>query len=235
MSPHHGFQTLRQLIDDFVDELTGAIESQATSRARDVVEAALAAAPLGSRRGRPGRPAAALLLATAEDAKSITPRRPRKKPPIQLCPVPGCDGRAAPIFGMVCSSHKDLPKAKIKQYREARRAAKQKGGSAPVTASPAGRGRKPRATAVRASARRAASPPARAIKAAAQPKKRAATQPKAKLNARAKPTVRSQAQPKPQPALQQKRAAAPKKPAPSLQAPSPVPPAPQQAADTASV
>ena len=32
--------------------------------------------------------------------------------------------KAAPIFGMVCSTHKDVAKAKIKQYREARRAKK---------------------------------------------------------------------------------------------------------------
>jgi hypothetical protein len=30
------------------------------------------------------------------------------------------------VFGMVCARHKDVPKAKIKQYREQRRAAKAK-------------------------------------------------------------------------------------------------------------
>jgi len=30
------------------------------------------------------------------------------------------------VFGMVCAKHKDLPKAEIKKYREARRAAKAK-------------------------------------------------------------------------------------------------------------
>ena len=34
---------------------------------------------------------------------------------------------AAPVFGMVCSAHRDLPKAKIKEYREARRKAKREG------------------------------------------------------------------------------------------------------------
>jgi len=52
--------------------------------------------------------------------------RKRRKGPIQLCPVPGCPNRAAPVFGMVCSKHKDLPKASIKKYREARRAKKAK-------------------------------------------------------------------------------------------------------------
>lgn len=46
---------------------------------------------------------------------------PRKKGPIQLCPVPGCKERAAPSLGMVCAKHKGVPKAKIKKYREARR------------------------------------------------------------------------------------------------------------------
>lgn len=48
----------------------------------------------------------------------------RRKGPIQLCPVPGCKERAAPVFGMVCKKHKGLPKAQIKKYREARRAKK---------------------------------------------------------------------------------------------------------------
>ena len=52
----------------------------------------------------------------------------RRKGPIQLCPAPGCTNRAAPVFGMVCAKHKDLPKATIKKYREARRARVKKAG-----------------------------------------------------------------------------------------------------------
>lgn len=48
----------------------------------------------------------------------------RRKGPIQLCPVPKCKKRAAPVFHMVCADHKDLPKAKIAKHREARRRAK---------------------------------------------------------------------------------------------------------------
>lgn len=51
----------------------------------------------------------------------VPPSKSRRKGPIQLCPVRGCTNRAAPVFGMVCSKHKDLPKATIKKYREARR------------------------------------------------------------------------------------------------------------------
>lgn len=46
---------------------------------------------------------------------------PRRKGPIQLCPFPRCKNRAAPVYGMVCGDHKDVPKAKIAKYREARR------------------------------------------------------------------------------------------------------------------
>jgi len=49
-------------------------------------------------------------------------KKARRKGPIQLCPVPGCKERAAPVFGMVCAKHKGLPKTQIKKYREARRA-----------------------------------------------------------------------------------------------------------------
>jgi hypothetical protein len=59
-------------------------------------------------------------------ALRMAPKKPRRKGPIQLCPVPGCKGRAAPVFGMVCAAHKSVPKAKIKAYREARRAKKAK-------------------------------------------------------------------------------------------------------------
>lgn len=51
----------------------------------------------------------------------------RKKGPIQLCPVPGCKERAAPVFGMVCVKHKGLSKTLIAKYREARRAKTTKG------------------------------------------------------------------------------------------------------------
>jgi hypothetical protein len=109
-------RSISDLVSEFADQLTRVVEAEATERARDAVLAAVGgrpsargASPAGVRRG-PGRP----------------PGRARKKPPIQYCPVPGCKNRAAPVFGMVCAQHKDLPKAKIKKYREQRRAQKQK-------------------------------------------------------------------------------------------------------------
>jgi hypothetical protein len=49
-------------------------------------------------------------------------KKSRRKGPIQLCPVPGCKERAAPVFGMVCSKHKGLAKKVIAKYRAARKA-----------------------------------------------------------------------------------------------------------------
>jgi hypothetical protein len=108
---------LQPLIASVVNQLVIAVEQ---STARRVQEAVLKAAGVPPRRG-PGRPPkASFALSVAGGIK------PRKKAPKQLCPVPGCKNAAAPIFGMVCAKHKDVPKAKIKKYREARRKAKAK-------------------------------------------------------------------------------------------------------------
>jgi hypothetical protein len=106
--------TIRTLIEDFANQLSSLMERQALDRARVAVENAL-----GGKRS-PGRPPK--MLSAGLDLG----RKPRRKGPKQLCPVPGCKNPAAPVFGMVCSKHKDIPKAQIKKYREARRAKKQK-------------------------------------------------------------------------------------------------------------
>jgi hypothetical protein len=94
---------IRSLIEDFTNQLSSLVEEDALDRARAVVESALGG------RGRGG----AKLLSGA--------RRPK-----QLCPVPGCKNPAAPVFGMVCAKHKDIPKGQIAKYRDARRAKKEK-------------------------------------------------------------------------------------------------------------
>src|SRR4051794_24848653 len=114
---------IQSIVDDFANQLSALIEAQVLARARVAVAAALGGAK--GKRG-PGRPPKLATLAKLSIA-GITDgagRRRRKKAPPQLCPVPGCKNRAAPIFGMVCSTHKDVPKSKIKAYREARRAKK---------------------------------------------------------------------------------------------------------------
>ena len=99
---------IRQLVAEFTERLHAAVDQISVRRAREAVMHAL-----GEKRGRLPKGMAAILG-----------RKPRRKGPRQLCPVPGCQNPAAPVFGMVCAQHKDVSKTKIKQYREARRAAK---------------------------------------------------------------------------------------------------------------
>ena len=97
------------LIEDFARQLVAATEASTTQR---IQEALAEAFGVPQTRG-PGRPRA--LASVAKMGKAA--RRPK-----QLCPVPGCKNPAAPVFGMVCAKHKDVPKALIKKYRERRRA-----------------------------------------------------------------------------------------------------------------
>ncbi|HVY37042.1 MAG TPA: hypothetical protein VHM31_03885 [Polyangia bacterium] len=106
---------VQELVQQFVDRLSSLIEQDTVSRARDAVLNAFG-----------GRAPAGLQLRGAGKLNSSIGGRKRRKGPIQLCPVPGCTNRAAPVFGMVCSKHKDLPKSEIKKYREQRRSQKQK-------------------------------------------------------------------------------------------------------------
>jgi hypothetical protein len=112
-----GSGSIHNIVQDFVSRLSSLIEQDAVARARTVVLSAFGVGGAGAVRRGPGRP-------PGSGVSSVEGRRKRRKGPIQLCPVPGCKNRAAPVFGMVCSKHKDLPKAKIKKYREARRAKK---------------------------------------------------------------------------------------------------------------
>jgi len=102
---------IRTLVSEFADQLSSLIEDHAMQRARAAVESALGVGNGARRRGRP--------------PKAMAPVA-SKKLPRQFCPVPGCKNPAAPVFGMVCAKHKDVPKAKITKYREARRAKKLK-------------------------------------------------------------------------------------------------------------
>jgi hypothetical protein len=101
---------IRAMVEEFVNQLVAAVEADSVRRVQEAFAAAFGAG-VAAPRGRAPRAVAALAA-------------PGKRRPKQLCPVPGCTGVAAPVFGMVCAKHKDVPKAKIKEYRAARRAAK---------------------------------------------------------------------------------------------------------------
>ena len=100
-------------IETFTSQLVCTVEAAVAQR----IQAALAGAfGIPQKRG-PGRPRKQVVAPLA--SSWATPAR--KKPPKQLCPVPGCKNPAAPIFGMVCKEHKNVAKSKIKKYRKQRR------------------------------------------------------------------------------------------------------------------
>jgi hypothetical protein len=117
MMPRRPFE-IRDIVEGFVARLSSLIEEDTVSRARAAVLSAFG----GSGSAGAGDRGIGALAGVGRP-----PGRKRRKGPIQLCPVPGCSNRAAPVFGMVCAKHKDLPKAEIKKYREQRRAQKEKG------------------------------------------------------------------------------------------------------------
>jgi hypothetical protein len=116
---------LTDVIADFTSRLSAVIEAEALIRVRaSVLSAFSGGEAAGTRRLRRPPRVVKVFTSPATSVSSASKKRPRKKAPLQLCPVPGCKNPAAPVFGMVCAKHKDLPKTKIKKYREARRAKK---------------------------------------------------------------------------------------------------------------
>ncbi len=108
---------LATLVGDFVERLSAIVEAATTARVHAaVLSAAGVVAP--RRRGRPPKNPGFLNYASVS--------APVKRRPKQFCPYPGCKNVAAPVFGMVCSQHRSVPKAEIKKYREARRAKQSK-------------------------------------------------------------------------------------------------------------
>ncbi len=105
------------LIESFASQLVAITEAAAAER----IQAALADAFGAAQKRGSGRTTVAGLGAKAG--------RPK-----QLCPVPGCRNAAAPVFGMVCAEHKNVPKAKIKQYRQARKAKEAAAGASKAVA-----------------------------------------------------------------------------------------------------
>jgi hypothetical protein len=110
---------IQLLVDSFVKQIVATVEAAAAHRVQAAVSAALGVGSALELPRRRGRPAKASYLVAAAAAPAPVKRRPK-----QLCPVPGCTGLAAPVFGMVCSKHKNVSKTLVKKYRAQRRAAK---------------------------------------------------------------------------------------------------------------
>jgi hypothetical protein len=71
-----------------------------------------------------GAPKPAAKAAAKKKAAKKTARRsdgPKTTKP-RLCPYPDCKNVAAPVFGMMCREHKDVPKPEREQYFAQRRA-----------------------------------------------------------------------------------------------------------------
>lgn len=107
-------ETVTQIVNKFLHAIDACISVEAQGRAERAVKAAF-----GSHDMWPTTDHA--VVSTRLTSKPVA-KKARRKGPIQLCPVPKCSGRAAPVFGMVCAKHKGVSKAQIKKYREARRA-----------------------------------------------------------------------------------------------------------------
>lgn len=114
--------TISSLTEAFARQLASVVEQAAAERIQTAILGGLAG---GAAVRGPGRPRKGGITPL-----SVALAVPRRKAPKQLCPVPGCKNAAAPVFGMVCAKHKDTPKAKIKKYRDDRRAAKAKASKA---------------------------------------------------------------------------------------------------------
>ncbi len=109
---------IQQIVQSFSAQIVNLVEAATARRLQEAVAQALGA-PVKRGPGRPRKNA----LPSFSFGSALATDAPRAKRPRQLCPVPGCKGVAAPIFGMVCKEHKAVSKAKIKKYRLARKAA----------------------------------------------------------------------------------------------------------------
>jgi len=103
------------LVAEFVAKVWDAVEVEIYEK----LVAALKAAMPGSAgrdvsRWTPFRDAKPGVVAALGQTKTGRPK--------QMCPVPGCDGVAAPLYGMVCGQHKNVAKSRIAKYRKDRKA-----------------------------------------------------------------------------------------------------------------
>jgi len=95
--------SVQVIVSAFVASLVAAVEENVLRRVLEVVKSS----------------GGYTMFSGSAASGSMKVRAPRVK---QLCPVPGCRGLAAPIFGMVCGEHRYVAKLKIARYRAERRA-----------------------------------------------------------------------------------------------------------------
>jgi len=109
-----GDSDIKKLVLEFVERIVLIAQGEIITRVIDALADSLKQSMFVARLGSGTSVPRAL-------RKESKVHKPRAK---QICPVPRCKGLAAPIFGMVCSQHKDVPKSSIQKYREQRRAKK---------------------------------------------------------------------------------------------------------------
>ena len=115
---------MSSVIDDLVTEFVGKLMAAAESEAIQKVFVALGSAFPDSLSWTPFREVKPNVVAALGVMRKTLVgkdgRSPKKRATV-YCPVPGCQGIAAPIFNMVCRDHKDVPKRTIAKYRRLRR------------------------------------------------------------------------------------------------------------------
>jgi hypothetical protein len=112
-------------IGNLVEAVLDLASEDACERALEAVRSVASSQPFKRGPGRPPKKPEFFMAYdegkrswVGEVGESPKPRKPRK---IVYCPMPGCKGVAAPIFGMACAKHKDVPRKKIARHFEERR------------------------------------------------------------------------------------------------------------------
>lgn len=106
--------TIRDLVNDFVLNLSELMVGQLCGNASNSVDVIVGGKIKQIKLYDQG----GVTISGKDEAPG---RKSRKK---VLCPIQRCQNVSAPIYGHVCSKHKDLPKSVIKQERKARKARK---------------------------------------------------------------------------------------------------------------
>lgn len=121
------------LTDRFTTSVLSFVDSAVDTKVRDILTAALGGSkPAKTKKKSLSMSEVLMRLHNSDKAEAKKMKRTgqygltRKKMPVQLCPVPGCKDNAAPIFGMLCTKHKNTTAKLVHKYREARKEMKAK-------------------------------------------------------------------------------------------------------------